>query len=175
MSASRIAQITPKDLGILEKLLTSDYITGDQIRTAIRKKISTSQLVFASDIPEDVATIGSRIRFSANGLPTEERVLTWTVESYPTGLALHVGTLRGLALLGQAAGASLGIPSDHKIERLDLRAVTYQPEAASRKHPIGSVLSAHLQLKSQLEHNVENRPAGSPYWDDDNDPGPSAA
>lgn len=166
MNTPQIAQITSRDLGILEKLLAEDRVTNEQVRAAIRKKINSSQLVFGSDIPADIATIGSRIRFSANQLPAEERVLTSAEESYPIGLALQLGTLRGIALLGQPAGVSIAFASDHRIERIDLQAVTYQPEAAAKQHPVGSALSAHARLKSRIERDPVARPVGAPFWDD---------
>ena len=84
MCALKRPRLTPRDFAILETML-ADHLGGDELLiAAIRKKLERAKIVFADDLPGDVATIGSRLAFTVDEQWPQERRLV-TLEHYVPG------------------------------------------------------------------------------------------
>ena len=104
MSPAMLPRLTPRDFAILETML-ADHLGDDELLiAAIRKKMQFARIVFADDLPGEIVTIGSRVAFTVDdGWPQERRLVT--LEHYVPGQDHQsVASLRGIGLLGQAAG-----------------------------------------------------------------------
>lgn len=170
MSFASVPRLTARDFAILEMML-ADHLGGDQLLVAaIRKKLADARIVFAEDLPGEVVTIGSRVAFTVDeGWPQERRLVT--LERYVPGQDHQcVASLRGIGLLGQAAGDKLEIDFGGRSVALEIHAVLYQPEAETkaRKKPADLYL---VTSGGDSPKPVSLRP-GQPLGDD---PGPSAA
>jgi len=167
--------ITPQDLAVLEAILSDPHFTNARIRQAIRARIASARIVLADDMPLNIATIGARIRFQVDNLAPDERILVKGAGIYPTGTAQCITTPRGIALLGLAEGTSINVADDAGSEVLHIISVLYQPEAARRTADITHFDINRLPGTSWPQTaTLPTRPAGAPFWDDD-DPGPTAA
>ena len=123
--------LSTKDLTILEVML-DHHGDSDPIARLIGQKISSAVVMFRNDIPENVATLSSRVQFSIDGQDALTRVIVHDPALLPVGLALPISSPRGLALLGLVQGQEYVLENDTGPERLVLERVLYQPEAARR-------------------------------------------
>ncbi|UJQ94688.1 hypothetical protein [Mariluticola halotolerans] len=175
MSTAPDIFVTPEDLLVLEEILADPHCASLTIRQAIRAKIDTARVVPAADMPAETITLGSRVRFQVDHLPPVERILVRGAGVYPTGAAQCVTTPRGITLLGLAKGAQVEITDETGMETLHVLDVSYQPEAARR---IANIVEFDKRFPPRPDWHrpagAPARPAGAPFWDDD-DPGPSAA
>ncbi len=138
------------------------------------------------DVDPQVATINSRVEYSVDYGPVDNRILIHGGESTVPGLTLPVTTLRGLALLGLRREASIIIARPHGPgEEMRLHRVAYQPEAAQRKEmsmqrrlPGVEAWSERTSQIVELGH-YRRSPAADPTratgGSSDEDPGPEAA
>lgn len=166
--------ITPKDLSALEALLDAQEFASEIVRQAARDKIAQAHVVFASDLPRDAISIGTRVSFQINDLNPIERVLTKDPDIYPLGSTQSFATSRGIALLGLREGASATAMNETGSETIRVMRILFQPEAADSYVTTGSLSSVIPMRPKNPTSKSLLRPAGAPYWDDD-DPGPSAA
>ncbi len=170
MCALKRPRLTPRDFAILETML-ADHLGGDELLiAAIRKKLERAKIVFADDLPGDVATIGSRLAFTVDEQWPQERRLV-TLEHYVPGQDHQsVASLRGIGLLGQAAGDRIEIDFGGRAVALEIHHVLHQPEAESkaRKKP------ADLHLVASRGDRQQPL-AGRSERQTRDDPGPSAA
>ena len=128
-----ICGLPTRDLLILRAMLERRASGGDPLVALLRRKIDTARIVFAYDLPEDVATLGSRIVFRVGGALPDTRILCTEEATHPDGMHLSVGTQRGLALLGLAEGEELQLTGwDGGLETIRLERVLYQPDLARR-------------------------------------------
>lgn len=171
MSTAILPKLTPRDFAILETML-ADHLGEDEfLIAAIRKKLEFAQIVFADDIADDIATIGSRVAFGIDGGIRQERRLV-TIEHYvPAQGHQTMASLRGVGLLGLSAGDRLTIDYGDRQEQLMLHQVLYQPEAESRMPK----KSGGLHLVSEQRGNRDSRGHRSISEPAGDDPGPSAA
>ncbi|GGA42992.1 GreA/GreB family elongation factor [Pelagibacterium lentulum] len=170
MCMSRRPSVTPRDFSILETML-ADHLGGDELLiAAIRKKLDDAQIVFADDLPAEVVTIGSRVAFTVDDQWSQERRLV-PIEHYVPGQDHQsVASLRGIGLLGQAAGDKIEIDFGGRVVALEIHKVLYQPEAESKARKT----TGNLHLVAS--HSGSPQPAfrrSVPKPGDD--PGPSAA
>jgi regulator of nucleoside diphosphate kinase len=172
--------LTTKDFTILEVMCDRCRGKDDPLVPILKRKIERALVVFRDDVPANVATLSSRVTFSANGRKPDTRILSHDRMTSPIGMFLPITTLRGLALLGLAEGEDF-LLTDHegRDERIVLEKVHYQPEAARREKEAISGLAAPRERKPLLklirgafDDQPRQVPAGS---DDFDDPGPSAA
>lgn len=128
-----ICVLTTRDLLILRDMLERRAGGGDPLVALLRRKIDTARIVFGYDLPEDVATLGSRIAFRVGGALPDTRILCTEEATHPDGMHLSVGTQRGLALLGLAEGQEMQLTGwDGGMETIRLERVLYQPDLARR-------------------------------------------
>lgn len=170
MSLASVPRLTPRDFAILETML-ADHLGGDELLiAAIRKKLEFAKIVFAEDLPGEVVTIGSRVAFAIDDAWPQERRLV-TLDQYVPGQDHQsLASLRGIGLLGQAAGDKVEIDFGGRVVALHIHTVLYQPEAETRarKRPAG------LHLVASRGDGNQPAPRSSALPPDD-DPGPSAA
>ena len=172
--------LTTKDFTILEVMRDRCLGRDDPLAPLIKRKIDSAVVMFRDDIPENVATLSSRVSFRVDGRDSDTRVLSHDRMRAPVGLFLPITTPRGLALLGLAEGQEFRLVNYEGVEeRIVLEKIHYQPEAARReKEAMGRASpTARRGPVLRLVHSAApDRPAlatvGSDGFDD---PGPSAA
>ena len=173
--------LTTKDFTILEVMRDRCLGTGDPLAPILKRKIESALVVFRDDVPENVATLSSRVTFNVDGRAPDTRVLSHDQMTSAVGLFLPINTPRGLGLLGLAEGQEFVLTNrDGVEERVLLEKVHYQPEAAKREKDAMAVeLSATVQLKPALKlirGALHDRPRPvAADADGFDDPGPSAA
>ncbi|THV20846.1 nucleoside-diphosphate kinase [Peteryoungia ipomoeae] len=172
--------LTTKDFSILEALCDNWHGRDDRLLVHIRHKINSATVVFRDDLPREVASINSRVRFRVNGGESDARVISTGQVDGPVGMFLPITTLRGLALLGLREGQEITIENIYgDAETIMLDAVEYQPETSRReRHSLSqdAVVSrgkTHLRLVSGGMNGRDGQSFGAA--DGFDDPGPSAA
>lgn len=126
--------LTTKDFTILEVMRDRDLGSGDQFDSVLRKKIGSAIVMFRDDIPENVATLNSRVTFRINDCDPDTRIISHDRKAATLGMFLPITTARGLALLGLAEGQEIVLTgSNGTDEKIVLEKVLYQPEAARRE------------------------------------------
>jgi regulator of nucleoside diphosphate kinase len=171
--------LTTKDFTILE-VMRDRCFGGDALAPILKRKIESALVVFREDVPENVATLSSRVTFSVDGRDPDTRVISHDRMTSPVGMYLPITTPRGLALLGLAEGQQF-LLTDHegREESVLLEKVQYQPESARREKDALASPPAPPQRKPSLTlirgafyDQPRLAPAGPDGFDD---PGPSAA
>jgi regulator of nucleoside diphosphate kinase len=120
---------------MLERCLGID----EWLAPLLRRKISSAQVVFRDDVPENVATLSSRVTFSVDGRDSDTRIISHDRMTSPIGMFLPITSPRGLALLGLAEGQEFRLPNHDGVEeRILLENVHYQPEAAKRAKEVAT-------------------------------------
>ncbi|WEX07951.1 nucleoside-diphosphate kinase [Chelativorans sp. AA-79] len=133
MSKKRNCILTTRDFDLLQHLLEQHEEQDGAMMRLLRQKLAAARVVASEDLPEDIATLNSRISFQVGcGLP-ETRILSRDRMAGAVGILLPVTTMRGLALLGLREGEAVLLPrSAVLVEILRLTAIHYQPERAER-------------------------------------------
>ena len=176
--------LTTKDFNVLEIMLERSVSARDPLRPMLQQKLREASIVFRDDIPPQVVTLNSRIKFSVDDGPKETRVVVQNeLDNSLVGMTLPITTLRGLALLGLMQGQSLSYETqDGARETVRLDAVLFQPEATQRKQSsteyfrVGKNEERGQILSFGARRKPENGISGVMLADsDDDDPGPSAA
>lgn len=172
--------LTTKDFTVLETLRDRCLGGDDPLARILDRKIGSARIMFRERMPENVATLGSRVTFSVNGREPDTRIISNDRMASPVGLYLPVTTSRGLALLGLAEGQDFVLTSyEGSEERIRLHQVHYQPEAAKREKDAFEQMATPGQrrlnlriVQGALAHPAPIAPAAPTGFDD---PGPSAA
>ena len=133
VGSSRTIFVAQKDLERLTRLLETHGSRRDsEARTALEEELGRAVVVESSQIPPDVVTMNSGVRFQ--DLDTDEQLEVTLV--YPSDADIgqaRVSVLApvGSALLGLSVGQSIRWPLPGGTSRhLRVVSVTYQPEAA---------------------------------------------
>lgn len=178
MSHNRPITLTTADRLIVEGMLNcEDGHTGPRA-FALRRKLEGATIVSPEEIPVDVATLSSRVKFRVDDGDAEERTLVASHAEELLGLTLLAWTSRGLALLGMSAGQQARILRlDGTPETITLEAVLYQPEA-QRTNGATAIDGSSPPSKSRgstptLAHRLRRPPV--PVDPDGDGDGPSAA
>lgn len=163
--------LTDKDFDLLRRMLGR---RGDDepMGRLLREKIDGAHVVGRDEVPEDVATLNSRVTCRLGHGEPQTRIITVDWTSWPGGPLLPVTTMRGLALLGLSSGQVFMLSrGDNVLDMLHLLEVNYQPENARRK-----MMAAEKRPRLRLVHG--GRPDAMVRRDlvpEPDDPGPSAA
>lgn len=174
-------RLTTKDHAILETLLERCPEPGGAYAALLARKLAGAGVWLSRDIPAGVVTLNSRVLYRVDGGPAETRIVAQSPVGGPVvGLLLPLTTLRGLALLGLAEGESVSFEESEAEVTLSVQAVAYQPEAAQREAQLsraarGPALRLVHSASGLPEPARPSRYVLSHGFDDDNDPGPSAA
>ncbi|ANL68606.1 hypothetical protein AMC82_PC00042 (plasmid) [Rhizobium phaseoli] len=167
--------LTTKDYTLLETMHDDPLVRDTALLRLLRRKMASAIVMFREDLPEDIASLNSRVTFSIDGR-CDTRVLTTGRMTTPVGMLLPVDTLRGLALLGLREGQTIAIDNvEGRVEVIMLNAVNYQPERMMRRSDglpvrIGLADKPMLRLVQGVGPVCSARPPEEP-----DDPGPSAA
>ena len=94
--------LTTKDFTILEVMRDRCLGRDDPLAPLIKRKIDSAVVMFRDDVPDNVATLSSRVSFRIDGRDPDTRVISHDRMRAPVGLFLPITTPRGLALLGLA-------------------------------------------------------------------------
>lgn len=170
------ATLSTKDFSILENLLSgSQPFPGAAM--LIRRKLHAARLVFGVDIASDIVTLNSRVRYRVNGGRAEERIIVLGAAEEIAGLTLRLNSPRGIALIGARTGETVEAPRrDGSLERIEIEAVPYQPEAHDGRRQAGGAPAAVGTISVLSAHRLRRAGRSLPVDDDgDDDPGPSAA
>lgn len=172
--------LTTKDFTILEVMRERCLGRDDPLAPLLDRKMESARVVFSDDIPENVATLNSRVTFCAGAHDADTRILSHDqMQHAPVGMFLPIKSLRGLALLGLSEGQEFVLRSNNGVEeRVALQKVRYQPEAAKRrqaaeKRAASAPRKPALKLVHGAGRDVEpSSPTGTHDFDG---PGPTAA
>jgi regulator of nucleoside diphosphate kinase len=137
MESTRTIFVTHRDLELLTRLLEDAPSSRDAAaRTALAEELGRAVVVESAQIPPDVVTMNSRVRFE--DVDTGEQLEMTLV--YPGNAGVEQSRISvlapvGSALLGLTVGQSIRWPLPGGSTRhLRVVGVTYQPEAAGDHH-----------------------------------------
>ncbi len=151
--------LSMKDFTILESLLAQD-VDDQAFKRLLRKKLSNTTIVFHDEVDGAEAAIGSRLDFVIDGCIYDSRILIADDGPASSHLTLPITTMRGLALLGLAAGDAIIVEwSEGESEILQVYNV-YNQLAPAKGSPIVAF--------------TRRRKSSTPI-DPEDDPGPRAA
>ena len=127
--------LTSQDLQRLDALLDSLPATAFPGRTELRAELDRAYVVEPADVPPDVVTMNSKVRFALES--GEEFCLTLVYPKDMDGSADRISILApvGGALLGLSAGEYIEWPRPGGgMTKVHLVEVVYQPERAGELH-----------------------------------------
>ncbi|ACS87419.1 nucleoside diphosphate kinase regulator [Musicola paradisiaca] len=128
--------INELDAERLDALLEQSAFAGTDVAQALNAELDRAHIVAPVEIPPDVVTMNSRVRFR-DLLTCEEHIRTLV---YPATLKdsseqISVMAPLGAALLGMHVGKTINWPLPNGEEtRIEVMELLYQPEAAGEYH-----------------------------------------
>lgn len=128
--------INELDLERLEDLLERPEYRSLATATALARELERAVLVAPQDMPADVVTMNSQVRFrDLNDNSVHVRTLVYPQRADAAVDALSVLAPLGAALLGLSVGQQINwqLPGGGNTN-LEVEAVLYQPEAAGEYH-----------------------------------------
>lgn len=154
--------LTPRDFAILESVLAEQVGSNDRLAFAIRRKQELCHVFFNDNLPRDVVTLGSRLRFTIDDGPPVERRLVEPQLYVPGQGCQSVASMRGIAMLGLRVGARVAVDHGTRVETLEISDLLYQPQAetAARQAP------APEEVPQWGPEPVIAKPATKPVFDD---------
>jgi regulator of nucleoside diphosphate kinase len=172
--------LTTKDFTILEVLRDRHHDQTGLLMPLIRNKMEKAIVVFREDLPGDIASINSRVRFRVGAGESDTRVISTGQTHGPVGMFLPITTLRGLALLGLREDQAMSLVNMNGVtEKIVLERVEYQPEAFRReREALGQdeLMAGRKPMLRVISGGLDQRrclsAVGGSGFDD---PGPSAA
>lgn len=137
MTGPRDFLLTTMDMAILQVMRERGLALEAATRRLLDDRIARACVVFAEDIPDDVATVNSRVVYAVNEGPPERAALAQCALRDAALAAAPIDQPRGLALLGLCVGQTTDyVDSAGDLVRMRLIAVEYQPEAARKRRRI---------------------------------------
>jgi len=143
MSECYQSRITPKDLHILQTMFNERKGSNDPLLPLLQHKLETAIVLPSHEIPPEVVTLYSRVRYRIDAQPAVTRIVIHdALHETPLGdygqyideimgATVPVSSLRGLALLGLTSGTTTTIRYfGTAMETIHVEAIVYQPEAA---------------------------------------------
>ena len=124
------------DIQRLENLLDSLPASESGIKNALLDELSRAELVEPGEMPSNVVTMNSRVRFTLDA-PAEEFTLTlaYPKDMHADGGQVSILSPVGNALIGLAAGETIDwTRPDGASFQLTVLDVLYQPERAGELH-----------------------------------------
>lgn len=128
--------VSSVDMERLEALLDSLPAAQSGVRTTLLDELARAELVEPSDMPPDVVTMNSRVRFTIDGAGTPlSLTLAYPKDMDAGGDRLSILSPVGNALIGLSAGDCMewARPDGARFEVRVLE-VQYQPERAGELH-----------------------------------------
>jgi len=131
MSECYQSRITPKDLHILQTMFNERKGSNDPLLPLLQHKLETAIVLPSHEIPPEVVTLYSRVRYRIDAQPAVTRIVIHDALHEIMGATVPVSSLRGLALLGLTSGTTTTIRYFGTAkETIHVEAIVYQPEAA---------------------------------------------
>ena len=127
-------RVSEYDLDRLEQLL--DKLAPRPEFERLREELDRADVLEPEDMPPDVVTMNSQIRFS-NAASGEESEITLVFPDDADAGQGRISILApvGMALIGLTVGATIDWPMPGgRTRRLRVVSITYQPEAAGDSH-----------------------------------------
>ncbi|MEP5662821.1 GreA/GreB family elongation factor [Parvibaculum sp.] len=126
-------QLGLHDYGRLEVAAFEELDMLSPMRPRIAALLTEARVVPSAEIPEDVITLGTTVRYRVDGDRLERRLLTLGRQHVPNGQYVCVLTPVGLALLGRKPGELVEAETfDGGKLRIAIASVEHQPEAEAR-------------------------------------------
>lgn len=140
MTRNREIAITEYDLERLQELIENEqYNDANAVRRKdlkdLTKELGRARLVKPSDVPADVVTMNSVVEML--DLETGEELnvtLVFPPEADFEAQKISVLAPIGVGMLGYRVGDQIEWPVPRGVRRLEVKAITYQPEAAGDFH-----------------------------------------
>lgn len=127
-------QLVIRDFHILQSLLAERRGRNDPLEPLLREKLSAASVLLPHEIPPDVVTLYSRVRYRTGAQAPTTRVIIHDAAHEVVGATLPVTHPRGLALLGLAEHAAVTVSeAQGNPETLYIEAIVYQPQSARRQ------------------------------------------
>lgn len=143
MHAHHPTILSTEDHDRLQAMMCTVIGARTPLAALLRRKLGSAVVMHAGDIPPDVVTSGSLVRFQADGGPLLERRLLWQEQRRGGSRNLSLHLPRGLALLGLGIGQSIAYRTNgHRTERLEVDYVV--PDYAGDFAPLAPVLPPAL-------------------------------
>lgn len=124
--------VTRQDLARLHALIEGVASERNQeAAEALESELARARVVEPHEIPPDVVTMNSRVRFLDESTGQErEATLVYPKDADPAAGKISVLAPVGAALIGMRAGETIDWPLPNgRSKRLKILAVTWQPEA----------------------------------------------
>lgn len=128
-------KMTETDLARIEKLLAAMPKTSP-VRLALETELDRADVMASSEIPDDVVTMNSTVRFAINGTGADFTLtLVYPKDMQDNGETISILAPAGSAMLGLRVGDEISWPSaDGKTLNVKIDDITYQPERAGDLH-----------------------------------------
>ncbi len=134
----RAIYITESDYERLEELIEGAKRSGQRNRgdlVSLEEELDKCSIVAQKEVPPDVVTINSRVRF--RDLDTDQEIIATLVFPWSSNLSegrISVTSPIGTALLGYAEGDVIKWNVRAGIKTIRIEEILYQPEAAGDYH-----------------------------------------
>jgi regulator of nucleoside diphosphate kinase len=152
---------------LLQRTLAEIEQRGDR-GDALRRKLSLAVVMMPQDVPDDVVTLNSRVRFRIGGGLEFERVLVAAGDREVVGSTLPLDSPRGLGLLGMRVGQSATVTlQDEAEDTIDVLSILHQPEARRAASAAGRAAVTIGRGRRAAIHSPPRSPGDNP--------GPAAA
>jgi regulator of nucleoside diphosphate kinase len=99
--------ITTSDHDRLQAMMCTMIGARTPLAGLLRQKLGSAVVMLPTDVGPDVVMAGRRVRFTIDGVRSEERSIIWEPQIRGDRLKLSLRVPRGLALLGLSAGQSI--------------------------------------------------------------------
>lgn len=156
MWKNQTCTLTSKDITILQTMHDRRHSLADPVRAILRHKLDNAIVVFSEDIDTDIVTLNTRVRYRIGDRQPQTAIVTQDRMDAMVGQCLSLASVHGLALLGLAEGADFSLPrrGSSTPDRLVVKAVLYQPEAARRERLKQDLATRPLRLVHDASLNT---------------------
>ena len=126
------------DYGRLEIAAFEQLDMLSPMRPRIAGLLAEARVVPGNEIPADIVTLGSIVRYRVDGDRLERRLLTLGREYAPNDQYVNVLTPVGLALIGRRPGEMVTAATfEGRVLSISIMLLEHQPEAAARARGAG--------------------------------------
>lgn len=121
------------DYGRLETAIFDHLDILSPMRSRVAALLASAAVVPSREVPGDVVTLGSVVRYRVDGDRLQRRILVLGRDHAPNGQYVNVLTPVGLALIGRRAGeAVMAARLDDGSLAIVIEGIDHQPEAELR-------------------------------------------
>lgn len=128
-------KMTETDLSRIEKLLAAMPKTSPA-RLALETELDRADVMASSEIPDDVVTMNSTVRFAINATGADFTLtLVYPKDMLDNGETISIFAPAGSAMLGLRVGDEISWPgADGLTLKVKIDDITYQPERTGDLH-----------------------------------------